>query len=132
MKTTNKQAAEFSSDEITAGVDYDGSPSFAVLGGDAKFHYFLAAKDNSNGRPDSVERVELMGYEKCVTEKCVSGSDCVLMRIPMERFTARRKAKQANRRAAGKAAERPRGIPDSALYELSEAGDRPGAFEEDE
>lgn len=134
MRTENKpatKAATFDDDaDIIAGADYDGQPSFNVIGGDESYHYFLASKDESDGRPDSVKRVQMMGYEKCVTEQCASASDCELMRIPMKVFEARRKRKRAQRLAAREAQRRPRGIPANALHELGEAGDRPGAQEE--
>lgn len=116
------EAAQFDDDdEIDAGASYDEHDPFKVEGGSKEFHYYLAAKDGDKSRPDGVARVKAMGYEVCKDETCES-TDCTLMRIPMKKFSARRRGKQEARKKARTAALRPQGIPEASLKELEGHG----------
>jgi len=131
----DKQQAKPAEFDDDAGIDFEfddtGADDFVVDGGDPRFHYFLAAKDHSDNRPDSVKAVERLGYEKCTMESTVGGGDCVLMRIPRKVFEARRARKRNARRAAKEALAQPKGVPANALVHLDERGDRPGSSDED-
>lgn len=109
--------------EISLGANYGLTDPCTIINPQPGYRYYHAANDGDNSRPDGVARIEAEGYEKCTIEKSLS-TDCIPMRIPIEKWEARQRAKLRATEAATNANMHLGGVPDESSHVVEGHGQR--------